>query len=63
MLQNKRILYIYLAIAALLKHIGRSPVKIGVGGALIQFHPTYHSLLEAQLNTLAPLHIQVVILI
>lgn len=46
------------AIAALLKHIKRSPIKIGVGGALIQFHPTYHSLLEAQLNTLAPLNIQ-----
>jgi hexokinase len=45
------------AIVALLRHIGRPKVKIGVGGALIQFHPTYHSMLEAQLNSLAPLNI------
>ena len=30
-----------------------------IGGALIQFHPTYHALLEAQLNSLAPLNISV----
>lgn len=47
------------AISALLRHIGRAKVKIGVGGALIQFHPTYHALLEAQLNSLAPLNISV----
>uniref|UniRef100_A0A183CLG3 Phosphotransferase n=1 Tax=Globodera pallida TaxID=36090 RepID=A0A183CLG3_GLOPA len=33
-------------------------VKVGVGGALIQFHPTYHELLEAQLHSLAPLNIE-----
>lgn len=47
------------AISALLRHVGRTKVKVGVGGALIQFHPTYHELLEAQLNTLAPLTIEV----
>ncbi|KAI1732703.1 hexokinase domain-containing protein [Ditylenchus destructor] len=46
------------AISALLRHIGRPCVKVGVGGALIQFHPTYHALLEAQLNSLAPLNIE-----
>lgn len=46
------------AISALLRHVGRNKVKVGVGGALIQFHPTYHALLEAQLNTLAPLNIE-----
>jgi len=46
------------AITALLRHIGRNKVKVGVGGALIQFHPTYHALLEAQLNSLAPLNIE-----
>jgi hexokinase len=46
------------AISALLRHMGRSKVKIGVGGALIQFHPTYHALLEAQLNSLAPLNVE-----
>jgi len=45
------------AISALLRHINKEKIKIGVGGALIQFHPTYHELLEAQLNNLAPLHI------
>ncbi|KAI1726217.1 hexokinase domain-containing protein [Ditylenchus destructor] len=47
-----------LPISALLRHLGRPCVKVGVGGALIQFHPTYHALLEAQLNSLAPLNIQ-----
>jgi hexokinase len=47
------------AISALLRHIGQQKIKIGVGGALIQFHPTYHELLEAQLNALAPLNIDV----
>uniref|UniRef100_A0A914WFP3 Phosphotransferase n=1 Tax=Plectus sambesii TaxID=2011161 RepID=A0A914WFP3_9BILA len=42
------------AITALLKHMGRDRVKIGVGGALIQFHPTYHQLLEEKLSALAP---------
>ncbi|KAH7729239.1 hexokinase [Aphelenchoides avenae] len=46
------------AISALLRHIGRNKVRIGVGGALIQFHPTYHALLEAQLNSLAPLNVE-----
>ncbi|KAI6175651.1 Phosphotransferase [Aphelenchoides bicaudatus] len=45
------------AISALLRHMNQQKIKIGVGGALIQFHPTYHSLLEAQLNDLAPLNI------
>ncbi|KAI6207342.1 Phosphotransferase [Aphelenchoides fujianensis] len=45
------------AISALLRHINRENIKIGVGGALIQFHPTYHELLEAQLNQLAPLNV------
>ncbi|VDN01254.1 unnamed protein product [Thelazia callipaeda] len=47
------------AIAALLRHLNQSPIKIGVGGALVQFHPTYLSLLEKKLHELAPLNIQV----
>lgn len=46
--------YEFSAISALLRHLDTNRVKIGVGGALIQFHPTYHSLLEAKLSTLAP---------
>jgi hexokinase len=46
------------AISALLRHINHQKVKIGVGGALIQFHPTYHKLLEAQMNMQAPLNVQ-----
>ncbi|KAL3081654.1 hypothetical protein niasHT_033065 [Heterodera trifolii] len=46
------------AITALLRHVGRRKVKVGVGGALIQFHPTYHELLESQLHSLAPLNIE-----
>ena len=46
------------AISALLRHLGRDSVKIGVGGALIQFHPGYHTMLESQLNSLAPLNVQ-----
>ncbi|CAJ0579853.1 unnamed protein product, partial [Mesorhabditis spiculigera] len=42
------------AIAALLRLVGHDRVRIGVGGALIQFHPTYHVLLENALRTLAP---------
>ena len=48
-----------LAISALLRHINRQTIKIGVGGALIQFHPTYHELLKAQLDLLAPLNVEV----
>ncbi|KAI6200530.1 Phosphotransferase [Aphelenchoides besseyi] len=46
------------AISALLRHINRPNIKIGVGGALIQFHPTYHELLKSQLNQLAPLNVE-----
>lgn len=46
------------AIAALLRHIGQINVKIGVGGALVQFHPTYLSLLENKLHDLAPANIK-----
>uniref|UniRef100_A0A7E4VZ51 Phosphotransferase n=1 Tax=Panagrellus redivivus TaxID=6233 RepID=A0A7E4VZ51_PANRE len=46
------------AISALLRHLNQSNVKIGVGGALIQFHPTYHELLENALNMQAPLNVQ-----
>uniref|UniRef100_A0AC34QTY9 Phosphotransferase n=1 Tax=Panagrolaimus sp. JU765 TaxID=591449 RepID=A0AC34QTY9_9BILA len=46
------------AICALLRHIDQRKVKIGVGGALIQFHPTYHELLQAQMNMQAPLNIE-----
>lgn len=47
------------AICALLRHMNQEKVKIGVGGALIQFHPTYHELLEAQMNMQAPLNVEV----
>lgn len=46
------------AICALLRHMGRQSVKIGVGGALIQFHPTFHTLLETQLIQMAPLDVE-----
>ncbi|TMS38526.1 hypothetical protein L596_005232 [Steinernema carpocapsae] len=46
------------AISALLRHLGQSNVKIGVGGALIQFHPTYHGELERKLQDLAPMNVQ-----
>lgn len=42
------------AISALMKVINQPKMKIGVGGALIQFHPTYYELLVLQLNELAP---------
>ncbi|MFH4974136.1 hypothetical protein AB6A40_000845 [Gnathostoma spinigerum] len=42
------------AIAALLRHMKQREIKIGVGGALIQFHPTYHNMLQLKLNELAP---------
>uniref|UniRef100_A0A0M3HYA9 Phosphotransferase n=1 Tax=Ascaris lumbricoides TaxID=6252 RepID=A0A0M3HYA9_ASCLU len=42
------------AVSALLRHMGQKEIKIGVGGALIQFHPTYHVLLEEKLKALAP---------
>ncbi|PAV84397.1 hypothetical protein WR25_20161 [Diploscapter pachys] len=45
------------AISGLLQHLDTSSVKIGVGGALIQFHPTFHDLLEQKLKELAPKHI------
>ncbi|CAB3409057.1 unnamed protein product [Caenorhabditis bovis] len=46
------------AISALLRHLELSSVKIGVGGALIQFHPTYHKMLEEQLLELTPLNMK-----
>ncbi|MCP9265579.1 Phosphotransferase [Dirofilaria immitis] len=46
------------AIAALLRHINQSNIKVGVGGALVQFHPTYLSLLEKKLHDLAPMNIK-----
>jgi len=46
------------AISALLRHLDQAKVKIGVGGALIQFHPTYHDLLKEALDTLAPDNVQ-----
>jgi len=46
------------AISALLRHMNKDKVKIGVGGALIQFHPTYHKLLELKLKALAPKHVE-----
>jgi hexokinase len=42
------------AISALLRHMKRQRVKIGVGGALIQFHPTYYKLLHDKLAAIAP---------
>jgi hypothetical protein len=42
------------AIAALLHHIDRPRVLVGIGGALIQFHPTYETMLREQLTKLAP---------
>lgn len=44
----------FLAISALMKVVNKQKMKIGVGGALIQYHPTYHELLLMQLNELAP---------
>uniref|UniRef100_A0A1I7UZN9 Phosphotransferase n=1 Tax=Caenorhabditis tropicalis TaxID=1561998 RepID=A0A1I7UZN9_9PELO len=46
------------AIAALLRHLELSSVKIGVGGALIQFHPTYHQMLKEKLEELTPITIK-----
>ncbi|KAF8374215.1 hxk-3, partial [Pristionchus pacificus] len=43
------------AIGALLRHLGSSRVKIGVGGALVQFHPTYQGMLKEKLMLVAPL--------
>jgi hexokinase len=42
------------AIAALLKHLERPRVVIGVGGALVHYHPTFEALLEKKLSLLAP---------
>ncbi len=39
--------------------MNKNKVKIGVGGALIQFHPTYHKLLELKLKALAPKNVEV----
>uniref|UniRef100_A0A1I7XRW2 hexokinase n=1 Tax=Heterorhabditis bacteriophora TaxID=37862 RepID=A0A1I7XRW2_HETBA len=46
------------AISALLRHVDVSHIKIGVGGALIQFHPTYHRLLHDKLRNLTPDSVQ-----
>ncbi|CAD6192801.1 unnamed protein product [Caenorhabditis auriculariae] len=46
------------AISALIDHLELDTVKIGVGGALIQFHPTYHEMLKQKLIELAPPQIQ-----
>lgn len=48
----------FAAIAALLRHIGRNNIKVGVGGALVQFHPTYLSLLENKMRDLVPKNIK-----
>ncbi|VDN57753.1 unnamed protein product [Dracunculus medinensis] len=42
------------AIAALLRHLKQENMKIGVGGALIQFHPTFFEMLNDKLKDLAP---------
>uniref|UniRef100_A0A158P960 Phosphotransferase n=1 Tax=Angiostrongylus cantonensis TaxID=6313 RepID=A0A158P960_ANGCA len=52
---NRSAAIVAAAISALLRHLDISKVKIGVGGALIQFHPIYHKLLEEKLTDLAPL--------
>lgn len=36
----------------MLRHLDVKNIKIGVGGALIQFHPTYDKLLEKKLRDL-----------
>ncbi|CAI4224558.1 unnamed protein product [Auanema sp. JU1783] len=46
------------AISALLRHLEIEEVKIGVGGALIQFHPTYHDLLQKKMSDLAPKNVK-----
>nr|CAD2194567.1 unnamed protein product [Meloidogyne enterolobii] len=45
------------AISALLRHIGRRKIKIGLGGAIIQFHPQYQEMLENYLKSMAPINI------
>lgn len=47
----------FLAISALMKLTNRQKMKVGVGGALIQYHPTYHDLLLMQVNELAPANV------
>ncbi|CAK5112472.1 unnamed protein product [Meloidogyne enterolobii] len=47
------------AISALLRHIGRRKIKIGLGGAIIQFHPQYQEMLENYLKSMAPINIDV----
>ncbi|VDD84951.1 unnamed protein product [Enterobius vermicularis] len=42
------------AIAALLRHMKQTDIQIGVGGALVQFHPTYLFHLNEKLKVLAP---------
>jgi hypothetical protein len=47
------------AIAALLRHLERPRVLVGIGGALVQFHPTYFRLLQDKLKVLAPDNVEV----
>jgi len=42
------------AISALMEIINRPKIIVGVGGALIQYHPTYHDMLREKLNELVP---------
>jgi len=42
------------AISALMEIINRPKIIVGVGGALIQYHPTYHEMLREKLNELVP---------
>uniref|UniRef100_A0A158R513 Phosphotransferase n=1 Tax=Syphacia muris TaxID=451379 RepID=A0A158R513_9BILA len=46
------------AISALLSHMKQKEIQIGVGGALVQFHPTYLHLLTDKLKLLAPKDIE-----
>lgn len=48
-----------LAIAALLRHMKQTDIQIGVGGALVQFHPTYLFHLNEKLKVLAPKDVKV----
>lgn len=46
------------AISALMRHMKQTEIVIGVGGALVQFHPTYLSHLEKWMQILAPKNIK-----
>lgn len=42
------------AIAALMQVLNQPKILVGVGGALIQYHPTYHAMLKEKLSELLP---------